>query len=288
MAHSHVADYHAAHGGGGQPRDWLRYLARFGYAAKGVVYMLVGGLAVAAAIGTGGATTGSRGALRSLTDEPLGQTILGLLAFGLAGYALWCFIQAIWDPEDEGDDAKGIAKRVGRAGAGFVHIALVIYAIGLATGTAIGGGGGAGGGQGGGTQGWVATIMSYPAGVWAVGIAGAITIVFGLQQIYKAWKVKLDEQLDLSKASPSGRKWMIRTGRLGVAARGVVFAIIGIGLVAAAWQSDPQEAMGLGQALDALSRQAYGTILLIVVAIGLFAYGIYEIIKARYRRIKTT
>jgi hypothetical protein len=113
---------------------WIVGLARAGYAAKGVVYCAVGLLALLAAFGNGGETTGSRGALHKILAQPFGVVLVSLLAVGLSGYALWCFVQAIFDPEYAGDGVKGAAKRVARFVKGCIHLGLVVAAIGMVTG----------------------------------------------------------------------------------------------------------------------------------------------------------
>lgn len=255
--------------------------ARFGYAAKGVVYCMVGILAALAAFNMGGQTTGSRGALQSLMNQPFGQILLAVVAFGLSGYSLWQFIRAVEDPENEGSDAKGIAKRVFYFISGIIHLTLVVAAVQMLLGN---------GGQGdedAGTRGWTATVMSYPFGQWLVGILGVVVTGFGLQQVYKGYRADLDDMLVLGELSPSTRRWVRYVSRFGMAARGVVFAIVGVFFVVAAYQHDPNEARGLAGALRTVERQAYGPWLLGLVALGLIAYGVYEFVKARYRRIET-
>lgn len=256
-------------------------LARAGYAAKGAVYVLVGGLAFVAAMGSGGETTGSRGALRSLPDQPYGRVILAVVAFGLAGYALWCFVRAVLDPERAGSDAKGLAKRAFQFVKGVIHVGLVIAAIGILRGTAA-----RSGGEGGRAQDWTAWLMTFWWGVWLVGIAGLAVMAYGATQIYKGWTSDLDDQLSLGRMNPTAARWTVRFSRFGMAARGVVFGIIGVFLVLAAYHANPQEVKGVGEALAALERQPYGPFLLGVVALGLIAYGLYQFILARYRRIE--
>ncbi|HEV2129901.1 MAG TPA: DUF1206 domain-containing protein, partial [Longimicrobiaceae bacterium] len=143
QAHRHAR--HAAHGAS----PWVEGLARLGYAAKGVVYLIVGGLAAQAALGSGGQTTGSEGALSTILRQPLGQVLLGAVAVGLAGYALWRFVQAALDPEHRGTDAKGIAIRLGYAISGVIHAGLAIEAARMVLGNGGGSGQGGGGGAGG-------------------------------------------------------------------------------------------------------------------------------------------
>lgn len=260
-------------------RPAIEVLARAGYAAKGVVYTLVGGLALLAAVGSSGSTTGSRGALRSLLDRPYGLAMLAVVAAGLAGYALWCFVRAILDPERKGRDARGIAKRAVHFGKGVVHAALVVAVIQMMRGA------GGGGDDDRGARDWTAWLMSFPLGIWLVGAAGVAILLFGLRQLYRAWAIDMDEPLDLGKMGVAAHAWTARFSRLGMAARGVVFGLIGTFLVVAARHENPAAARGVGGALDAVRAQPYGAALLALVAVGLVAYGCFQFVLARYRRI---
>jgi hypothetical protein len=127
--------------------------------------------------------------------------------------------------------------------------------------------------------------MALPAGIWLVRAVGVAVAGFGLSQLYSAWTVKLDEELDLHHMPGRMRQWAVRFGRCGMAARGVVFGVIGVSLLIAASQADPSEARGLGEALRALRGQTYGAWLLGGVAFGLIAYGLYQCVAACYRPI---
>ncbi|MFW6331381.1 MAG: DUF1206 domain-containing protein, partial [Gemmatimonadota bacterium] len=141
---------------------------------------------------------------------------------------------------------------------------------------------GAGGG-GGGASHWSATLMQQPFGRWLVAAAGVAVGVYGLQQLLNAWRVDLDDQLALGSLSRSARRWTIRLGRLGLAARGVVFGIIGYYFVRSALQASPSEARGVGGVLSSLQDTPW---LLGVIAVGLVAYGLYNMVRARYRVIR--
>jgi hypothetical protein len=260
---------------------FVEKFARFGYAAKGVVYVLVGVLAAMAAFGNGGETTGSRGAMETLADQPFGRVLLGLIAFGLIGYALWQFIRSIEDPENEGSNGKGIAKRIGFFGSGVIHFALVICALGLMLGK------GGGGGDDEATKSLSARAMSYPMGQWLVAGAGIGLAIYGIRQLWRAFQANLDKRLRLGEINPQTRRAVVNVSRVGLAARGVVFGIIGIFLALAAYHHNPQEVKGVGGALETLREQSYGPWLLAAVAIGLIAYGVYECVKARYRQINS-
>lgn len=275
---------HAAHTAAHEAAPWVQRLARLGYGAKGVVYMIIGGLAVQAALSPTERPEGSEGALSAILRQPFGRVLLGIVAVGLVGYVLWRLVQAFRDPDREGSDAKGLAKRAGFLLSGLLYAAVALEAVRLSTGW--GGGGGSGGGGEGNADHWTAMVMSQPLGRWAIGVVGAGVILFGLVEFYRAARAELAKRLNLSGLREAAREQIIRFGRLGLAARGVVFLVIGWFLIQAALQYDPQEARGLAGALGTLQRQPYGPYLLGGVAVGLIAYGAFQLVKARYRVIR--
>lgn len=258
---------------------WIERVARFGYAAYGVVYVLVGVLAFQAALGGGGETAGQEGALQTILLAPLGRFLLGLVALGLLGYAAWRLFQGILDPENEGRSVKGIAKRSDHVVNGLFHAALAVSVGGVALGSGSGGGGG--------PDDWTATLLQQPVGRSLTVAVGVGIIVIGLFQFYRAYDAKFMEKLKPGEMGPGERVWTRRGGRLGHAARGVVFLIIGTFLVQAALQSDPNEARGLGGALSTLAGQPFGPYLLGAVSFGLVCFGLFMFVVARYRRIET-
>jgi len=269
---------HASQAAGG----WVETMARCGYATKGVVYVIVGVLAVMAASGAGGSTKDSSGAIATIAQQPFGRILVGLTALGLFGYVIWRFVQAVMDPERKGTDVKAIFARIGFAISGIVYASLAF----LAGRMALSGGGGGGGGDSS-QPALTAKLMSQPFGIWLVGIVGVIVIGVGLYHFFRAYKAKFMEDYKSSEMSATERKWAKRVGRFGLAARGVTFSIIGFFFVSAALHADPSEAKGLSGALDTLARQPYGPWLLGVVALGLVAFGVYCFSQARYRRIVT-
>ena len=255
---------------------WVERLARAGYVAYGVVYVLVGVLAVQAALGGGGQATGQEGALRSILLAPLGRFLLGLIALGLLAYATWRLFQGIRDPENEGTDAKGLVKRFDHGINGLFHAALAFSAGQLVLGS---------GGGGGSPDDWTARLMAQPLGRWIVVIVGVVFVSAGLYQFYKVYRADFRDELKLGEMGAREKAWATRSGRLGYAARGVVFGVIGVFLIQAALQTDPDEARGLGGALQTLARQPFGPYILGAVALGLVAYGVFMFVMARYRRI---
>lgn len=262
-----------------QSSRWAERFMRFGLAAKGFVYAIVGILAFQAAFGRGGRTTGSGGALQSIANRPFGQVLLALVAVGIVGYVSWRFVQAFLDPENHGTDAKGIARRVGYGLSGLIYAGLALSAVQIIIGAASGSGGSS-------TQHWTAVVLSQPFGRWLVGAAGALTIGLGFYQLYKAYKARFRKKQKTHQMSGTEEIWTIRAGRLGLGARGVTFCIIGWFLIQAALQAQAQEARGLGGALQTLAQQPYGPWLLAIVAIGLIAYGVHMGVEARYRRMQ--
>jgi len=259
--------------------SWIERLARAGYTAKGVVYLLIGLLAFQAAIGTGGNTSGTPGALRLLLRQPLGRWLLGLVAVGLAGYALWRAVSAIADPESHGrHGGKRLFVRAGYAGSAVLHGALALQAARLALGR-----GGAGGE---GAESWTARLMSAPLGQWLVGLAAVGVAGYGLVQVVQGLRGEhVAKRLAFGGLGGDERRLLLRTARAGMVARGIVFGIMGLFLAHAALEHDPREAGGLGEALEALERQPYAPFLLGAVALGLAAYGVFQLVKARYRVI---
>ena len=261
-----------------EAKPWIEPLGRFGYAAKGIVYLIIGLLAVQAALGSGGQTTDQRGALAQVAEAPFGRALLVVLAIGLLGYALWRFVQAGLDTEGKGSDTKGKLVRALYAGIGVVYVGLAFSALR----TLMGDGGSSSQEQ---TQDWTARLLGHPLGAWVVGLAGAAVIANGLYQLYRAYSGEFRDKLRLQEMSSSQVEWVTRLGRAGFAARGVSFGLIGLFLIVAAVQAEPSQARGLDGALAALAGQPYGPWLLGLVALGLAAYGLFALVEARYRRL---
>ena len=255
-------------------------LGRLGFAAYGIVYILVGLLAAMAALGRGGDTTDTYGALSWIVEAPYGRLLLAVIAVGLVGYALWRFIQATLDTEGHGGEAKGMLVRAGYVFRGAVYAGLALSAARLAMGS------GTSGSSDGQMQDWTARLLAQPWGAGLLGLVGIGFIGVGLYQLYRAATADFCDDLRLDELNADQRQWVERLGRLGYGARGVVFGIIGGFLLAAARSTQPEEARGLAGALAMLAEQPYGPWLLGIVAVGLIAYGMYKLAEARYRRMQ--
>ena len=257
---------------------WIETLARVGFAAKGVLYLTVGALAASAAVGIGGkANADSHSAMQKLFSAPYGRVLVGVIAVGLLGYAVWRIIEGIKDPQGRGRSAKGIALRAGSIVRGVIHLGLAGAAAALVMNVD--------NGQGGGQRAetWTAKVMNWPGGVYLLyAVAGAL-FAYGVYQLYNAVRAKLSRQLQLGRLSASSRRAVIAISRFGIAARGVAFGMIGVLLYRAARDANPREAGGLGDSMREMF--AWGFWPFLAIALGLGAYGIYELINAKYRRI---
>lgn len=260
---------------------WVGRVARFGYVTKGVVYMVIGALAVLAVLGAGdGRVTGTRGAFREIAARPFGRVMLAAVAVGLVGYVLWRFVQAALDPEHDRASARRVGMRLIYAGSGLAYTGLALTAAQIVFGADE-----PDAGSNKLQRDWTAWLLARPYGEWVVGLIGLIVVGAGVAQFYKAYKAKFSEKYKLDEMSRTEVCWARRVGRFGLVARGVVFCVLGVFVVQAALHSNANEVQGLDGALRALARQSFGPWLLGGVAAGLVAYGVFMLVEARYRRI---
>jgi len=254
-------------------------IGRVGFAARGAVYLIVGWLALEAAIGIGTAVTDKQGALEAVAQQPMGTALLIFVSAGILAYAAWSLIRAVFDPERHGHDAGGMVARVGYVVGAFSYGGLGVGALKLALGQSAGKGSDAS------TQDWTARLMQAPFGPPLVTAVGVVFLAVAAVEFISAYTANFEKYLDLGEVAAE-RRWIVRVGQAGLAARGVVFALIGLFLIQAARQGDPSQAVGLGGALQKLADQPQGAVLLGVVAAGLCMYGLFSIVEARYRRLK--
>ncbi|MEO7911473.1 MAG: DUF1206 domain-containing protein [Roseiflexaceae bacterium] len=258
---------------------WFERLARFGYASKGVVYLIAGLFTARAAFGLGGQATDKNGALLTILAEPFGKFMLVLIGVGLIGYVLLRFVQALLDPEHKGTDAKGMTQRAGYLLSGLLYGSLALTALRLAIGMGVGAGDQ--------TQGLAARVFEAPLGRWLVGIAGLIVIGGGLYQLYKAYSADFSEHFRWNDMSSIERTWAAWLGRIGLAARGIVQTLVGLFMVQAAVLFDASRVQGSGSAIQSLAHPPFGLWTVGVVALGLASYGVYMLAAAKYSRIVT-
>jgi hypothetical protein len=253
----------------------FEWLARAGFVARGLIYGIIGILAIKLAVGSGGTTTNQQGALKTIAHQPFGKVLLTLVAIGLGGYALWRFVRAALGHGPEDTDSG--FDRVAALASGIVYGALCVIAVEILLGSGSSGSGNA--------SKPTAGVLGWPAGTWLVGLAGAVVIGIGLYQGYKGISQDFLDDSKTEQMSPLVRTWITWIGIVGYLARMVVFALVGIFLVKAAIDYNPNKAVGLDGALARIVHTSYGPVLLGVVAAGLIAFGVYSLTDARYRRI---
>lgn len=257
-------------------RPEFGWLARAGLVARGVVYGIVGILALKLAVGSGGKATTQRGALQTIAHEPFGKALLIATAVGLGGYALWRLVRA-WVGHGS-EQADSVLQRLAHVASGLAYAALSVTAVEILAGAS----------SSGGSNSPIKTtggVLSWPGGTVIVGVVGGILIGVALYQGYKGVSKKF---LDNSKVREMGRRvkrGFTAIGVFGHLARMVVFGLVGYGLVKAAVDYNPRNAIGLDGALNKLLHHSYGPLLLGVVAAGLIGFALYSIADARYAKI---
>jgi hypothetical protein len=252
----------------------LGWLARAGLVARGVVYGIIGILALKLALGDGGKATDQEGALQTIAHQSFGELLLVLVAIGLGGYALWRLIRAAVGHGAEQRDSG--FDRISALDSGIAYGLLCIAAIGILTSS---------GGGSGSTKQTTSGVLGWTGGTWLVGIAGAILIGVALYQAYKGLARKFLEDAKTGEMSEGVEKAYTALGVFGIVARAVIFALIGYGLIKAAVDYNPKQAIGLDGALRELAHASYGPALLGLVAAGLIGFGLYSIVDARYRKV---
>jgi len=238
-------------------------MTRVGFAARGIMYLLIGFLSLRLRRSEDGS-----GALQYLDSGP-GRVLLAIMAAGFFAYAGWRLLEAWLDSEGHGSDAKGKAARFGGAASGILHLILGFSTAKLAAGS--------GGSSGGGAEGGAAAALSFPGGQTLVAVAAALLLAAGLYQLAKAAKADFLRHLDPEAARQDWVKW---AGRGGYAARGVVFVIMAWFLWQAGRQDSASKAGDMGEALESLPATFQ-----MIVAAGLFLFGVFSLVEARYRRI---
>ncbi len=256
----------------------LRWLARAGLAARGVLYVLVGWIAVQVAFGNSGQQADRTGALQEISSTPVGGALLWLLVVGFFGMALWRLSEAAFGAPGT-DDARKAGQRLAAAGRAVVYAVIAVNVLKFATGT--------GGSQSSDKQSvdLTATLLKYPGGQVLVVVIGLALIGGGVYLAYSAWKEKFRGDLEFGQAGARISRAVLWLGKFGGMARGAVFVTAGIFLVVAAVQAKPQQAKGIDSALRTLASTPLGPWLLVLVAIGLIMFGLFSICQAKWQRL---
>jgi hypothetical protein len=257
---------------------WVERLERFGFVIRGLIYVIIGVLALQLAAGAGGATATPTSAIALIGRQPAGKLLLVLVVVGLAGYSLWGFVRAILDPLGRGTKPKGLIDRAGFLFSGISYGLLTIPAILTlldkpSTSSAAS------------TGGVPASLMSGPTGKLVVVVFGLIWIAMGAGQLMTAYVAHFTRDLKTNTMSAQEVKVATWMGRLGFAARGVVFGLIGVIILQTAFAIGAKQAKGFDGALVALLHAPYGETLLGAVAIGLILFGAYSALCAKWNKI---
>ena len=252
----------------------LGWLARAGFVARGLVYLIIGVLALKLALGDGGKATNQQGALQTIAHRPFGEALLILVAIGLAGYSLWRLIRAAVGHGAEQRDSG--SDRVVALASGIAYAVLCVTAVKILTDTVTGSGT---------PKEATGGVLGWSGGTVLVAIAGAVLIGVAAYQAYKGLTKKFLDDAKTGEMGPGVRNGYTAVAVFGHLARAVVLALVGYGLIKAAIDNDPKEAIGLDGALRKLAHASYGPALLAVVAVGLAGFALYSMADARYRKV---
>lgn len=249
----------------------VEVLARLGLASRGLVFLVLGVLALTLVAG-GDAQADHSGALRALADKPLGEPLLLVLAIGFAGYATYLLLSAAVGHRSE---AHRTAVRLKDGFKTLVYACLSASTFAfLARGE---------GGES--AQSRTADLMSRPGGRTAVAVLGLVVLGIGVYLVAKGLRRKHAECLDQYRIPSVLRRPAIAVGAVGYFGRGVTVGLIGAFLVLAAARTDPQQAKGLDAALRSVLEQPYGPVLLGLTSVGVLAYALWSFIEAGFRKI---
>jgi hypothetical protein len=254
----------------------VKWLARLGMFCAGVLWILVGILAIQVALGAGGKTTDRTGALHEVAHESWGRVLLAVVAIGFAGYSLWRFLAGALGRKLETNEELNWLKRL------WYFVRGVFYAFLCYTTVAIIVRAGSSSGS---EKQQTEAVFDWPAGRWIVGAIGLAIAAWGLGSAYRALSRNFKDDLHTERMSETTKRWTTVAGVIGYLARAVVLLIAGGFIVKASVEYDADEAVGLDGTLQKLVDQQYGPLLLGVVAAGLIVYGLFYFVRAAYREV---
>lgn len=262
---------------------WIDRLARLGFCARGLVYIVVGFIALQIADGGEGSSgdeASKDGALREIVEHSYGRPLLVVLAVGLGGYAVWRASEAAFGKRDEDDERKRTAKRAGSAAKAVLYGAFLLSTLQLIADPTSER-------RGAGEQETTVTarILEVSGGRLLVGAVGLATMVGSGYVAYRGLAQKFNKRLDTSDMGRMEGRVIDVLGTVGMAARGLVFGVAGFLLLKAAIDFDPEQAKGLDGTLKVMAQQTYGQLLLTATSVGIIAYGLYSFAEARYRQL---
>jgi hypothetical protein len=256
---------------------WIVRAARVGLVAKGCVYLVIGWIALQTAIVGGRHVVDQRGALRDVFHHTFGTVMLAALAVGLFAFMAWCLVRALFNPDRLPHVAKSYFKRTGLLFTALAYCGLGIAATRLLIGIRH---------KSYSTRDWTRWLMGEPFGKWLVVAAGLGFVVYGGFRLYTAKRCATQNDLVLDRVAARARPLIRALVWTGEFARAIVFTLIGLFAISAGWHANPSEAKGFADALRYIAHKPYGLFMLGVVAAGLMAYGCYQFVEAKYRRIR--
>jgi Domain of Unknown Function (DUF1206) len=248
--------------------------ARLGLVARGVIYLLIGWVALMLAAGRSNQEADQRGALQTLAQRPAGAAMLWSLVVGFAAYALWRVSEVIGGARGEGNK---IGPRIASGFRGVAYAFLAFTTVSVVRGSKSS--------QASTQQDATARIMQHPGGRWTVGLVDGVVLVIGVGLAVGGVRRTFAKKLNTTHMSEHTRRKVLALGAIGTTARGIVFALAGGLVIDAARTFDPAKARGLDEALRTLRDQREGAFLLGLTAAGLIIFGVYGLCEARWRRV---
>lgn len=261
---------------------------RVAIVTQGVLYVILGLLAVQLASGEHDAKASQRGAIEAVAHQPLGRVLLVFVAVGLASHAAWRLLLVVRGEPGNDEDGKSLAKRAANAGRAAIYGSFTVAAVSLAVsgGGSSASSGGSGGSSGGGEteKQSTAVVLSWPAGNWLVIAVGLGIVAGGLWNVKRAVTRSFIDKLDCSSLSEPKQRFVTVIGIVGYLARAFCYALVGWFLINAGWQHDSSETEGLDGALREFAATSHGAWLLSLLAIGLMLFGIFRVIDGILRK----
>jgi hypothetical protein len=250
--------------------EGLKWVMRAGYGSRGVIYTIIGGLALLAAFKSTQAS-GTKDALAALRDEPYGVPALFAIGIGLLAYLVWRVTAGVKDVEDQGTDPKGLIARIGQITTGLIHGGIGVSVLALALSGKNSGGDS--------TEDWTQKLMSMPMGRYIVAAIALILLGAGIYYAYKGWSGKYKGHLARTHFTESIDPVLT----IGLVVYGIMMALVAGSLGYAALTANPEQAGGLGEALQSLRGMAFGRFLLGGAGLGLIGFAVYNFVEAGYR-----